>query len=105
MNFEPDVSLDCLLVDGTESVTLHGAAMVTVANAKRGQLTLPEVEFRQVGLEATDLAWSLPDVQLAGVTPRQGDTIVDASGTGWTILSVTKSPLSGVWRAVTRRQR
>jgi hypothetical protein len=104
MNFEPDISEDCLLVDGTETITLHSTSVVVVEGAKRGRLTLGEIEFRQVGLESSDLAWNLPEVNLGGVEPRQGDAIEDAGGTHWTILSATRSPLSGVWRAVTRRQ-
>jgi hypothetical protein len=103
MTFQPDVSADCLLVDGTETVMLHSTAAVTVAGAKRGQLTLAEIEFRQVGLESSDLAWNLPDVNLAGVRPRRGDAIEDGSGAQWTIQSVSFAPLTGVWRAITRR--
>jgi len=103
MNFVPDIAEDCLLVDGTETVTLHAAGSVVVAGAKRGLLTLEEMEFRQVGLEASDLAWNLPEVNLSGVAPRQGDTIEDSAGVSWTILSAKRSPLSGVWRAVTRK--
>jgi hypothetical protein len=104
MNFIPDISDDCLLVDGTETITLHSTAVVSVEGAKRGVLTLAEMEFRQVGLESTDLAWNLPAVQLGDVEPRQGDAIEDSGGTLWTVLSVTKAPLSGVWRAITRQQ-
>ena len=104
MSFEPDISDDCLLFDGIETVTLHSTSVVSVDGAKRGLLTLEETEFRQVGLEAGDMTWLLPVVSLAGVAPRQGDAIEDASGTYWTILSATRAPLSGVWRAVTRRQ-
>lgn len=104
MSFEPNIATDCLLVDGTETVTLYADTVVSVEGAKRGQLTLSETEFRQLGLESSDLAWNLPEVNLAGVEPRQGDTIADAGGTRWTILSAQRSPLSQVWRAITRRQ-
>jgi hypothetical protein len=104
MSFEPDIADDCLLVDGIETVTLHSTSVVAVEGAKRARLVLSETEFRQVGLEAADMAWLLPDVSLEGVVPRQGDAIEDAGGTFWTILSIARSPLSGVWRAVTRRQ-
>lgn len=103
MTFMPDLEDDCLLVDGTETVSLHGTSDVVIESAKRGQLTLAETEFRQVGLESTDLAWSLPAVQLAGASPRRGDSIEDSLGQQWTILSAELSPLSGVWRVVTRR--
>jgi hypothetical protein len=105
MSFEPDMIDDCTLVDGIETVTLHSTSVVSVEGAKRGRLSLSETEFRQVGLDTRDLMWLLPDVSLGGVVPRQGDAIEDASGAFWTILSITRSPLSGVWRAVTRRQR
>lgn len=103
MNFNPDVAEDCLLVDGVETITLHSTASVVVEGAKRGQLTLAEIEFRQVGLESTDLAWSMPAVNLQGVEPRRGDAIEDSTGAQWTILSAAFAPLTGVWRAVTRR--
>ena len=104
MTFQPDVSLDCFLVDGTETIVLHSTSVITVEGAKRGPLALAEMEFRQLGLESSDLAWNLPGAQLGAVDPRQGDAIEDATGTLWTILSVAKLPLTLVWRAVTRRQ-
>lgn len=104
MNFIPDIADDVALVDGVETVTLHSTSVVVVEGAKRGRLTLSETEFRQVGLESSDLAWVLPDANLGGLAPRRGDAIEEAGGTRWTILSIAKSPLSGVWRAVTRRQ-
>ena len=104
MSFEPDVADDCLLIDGTETVTLHSTSVVQVGGAKRGPLALEEMEFRQLGLESSDLAWNLPGVNLDGLEPRQGDAIEDASGALWTILSIARSPLTRVWRAVTRRQ-
>jgi hypothetical protein len=104
MSFQPDIADDCLLVDGVETVTLHGTSAIAVDGAKRGRLALSEIEFRQVGLEASDITWILPVVSLAGVEPRRGDAIEDAAGVHWTILSVARSPLSGVWRAVTRKQ-
>src|SRR5690349_9041713 len=104
MTFEPEISTDCLLVDGTETVTLHASAVVTVTGAKRGPLSLAEVEFRQVGLEANDIAWSLPGISLVSIEPRQGDAIEDAGGVFWTVLSANHSPLTDVWRIVARRQ-
>jgi hypothetical protein len=104
MTFQPDVSTDRMLIDGTETVTLHSTSTVVVAGAKRGALSLTEIEFRQLGLEAGDLAWNLPGGELPPVEPRQGDAIEDAGGTMWTILSASHSPLTGVWRLVTRRQ-
>lgn len=104
MIFHPDIADDCLLIDGTEVVTLHSSSVVSVEGAKRGVLTLTDMEFRQVGLESGDLVWILPDASLEGVEPRQGDAVEDATGTFWTLLSTAKSPLSGVWRAVSRRQ-
>jgi hypothetical protein len=104
MSFDPEIADDCLLVDQLETVTLHSTSVVVVEGAKRGRLTLADSEFRQVGLEARDMSWLLPEVSLNGVAPRRGDAIEDAGGTYWTIQSATKSSLSGVWRTVTRRQ-
>lgn len=104
MNVQPDIEQDCLLVDGTETVQLHATSVVTVAGAKRGALSLPETEFRQVGLESSDLAWNLPAANLGDVQPQRGQTIEDGDGVCWTILSARLAPLTGVWRAITRRQ-
>ena len=104
MNFEPDISDDCLLVDGTESVTLHSSGVIAIEGAKRGPLRLSEIEFRQVGLQASDMGWLLPGGALGSVEPRQGDTIEESSGTFWTILSAEHSPLADLWRVVSRRQ-
>ena len=51
--------------------------------------------------EPTEIVWLLPDVNLAGVTPRLGDSITDAGDTVWTITSASYSPLAQV---VARRQ-
>jgi hypothetical protein len=104
MNFEPDIADDCLLVDGLETITLHGTATLVVEGARRGRLTLAQMEFRQVGLESTDMAWALPAVSLGDVVPCQGDVIEDAGATNWIILSASHAPLTAVWRVVTRRQ-
>jgi hypothetical protein len=105
MTFEPDITDDCLLVDGTETVTLDGSATVSVAGAKRGPITQRELEFGALGLEPNDVAWNLPEVSLAGTEPRAGDTIEQTGGTKWTVISVTKSTMTGVWRALCRRQK
>jgi hypothetical protein len=104
MNFLPDIAGDCLLVDGTETITLHSSSTISVEGAKRGPLVLAEIEFRQLGVETSDLAWNLPDVSLVGIAPRRGDAIEDAAGVFWTVQSAVQSPLSRVWRLVTRRQ-
>lgn len=104
MSFEPDITDDCLLLDGLETVTLHGSTSLVVEGAKRGRLSLAQMEFRQVGIESTDMAWALPAVNLGDVVPCQGDVIEDAAGTNWIILSASRAPLTAVWRAVTRRQ-
>ncbi len=105
MNFAPDLLDDCLLVDGGEAVVLHGTQSVAITHAKRGSLELADVEFRQMSVDSHDLAWVLPEVQMGGVQPRPGDAIEDGEGHLWTIVSAVRSPLTGVWRTVTRRQR
>src|SRR5437867_1636314 len=105
MTFKPDIADDCLLVDGTQTVTLHGTAVVPVAGAKRGSISQHEIELQTPELEPTDVTWNLPEVNLVGTEPRNGDSIEEATGARWTIISVTKSALSGVWRAACRQQR
>ena len=104
MNFLPDIAGDCLLVDGTETITLHSSSTISVEGAKRGPLVLAEIEFRQLGVETSDLAWNLPDVSRVGIAPRRGDAIKDAAGVVWTVQSAVQSPLSAVGRSVTGRQ-
>jgi hypothetical protein len=105
MTFEPDISDDCMLVDGTETVTLRGSATVSVAGAKRGLLLKNELASGALGLEPSDLAWSLPEASLAGTQPRPGDAIEDATGTRWTILHASRAPLTALWRTLCRQQR
>ena len=105
MSFTPDVSDDCLLVDGTESVTLEGSATIIVAGAKRGQLVQSELQLAALGLSTDDVAWNLPEVNLASIEPRIGDVIADANQERWTIVSVSSAVLSGVRRALCRRHR
>lgn len=105
MSFEPDIANDCLLIDGTESVTLEGTATVNVACAKRGAVSGRELMQPQLGLTADDVTWSIPDQSLAGIEPRVGDVLRDSTGTGWVLLTVSRSSLTRVWRAVCRKQR
>lgn len=105
MSFDPDISSDCILVDGTETVTLEAASNVVVAGAKRGVLNDCELLQRELGLTAEDLAWSLPGIHLAGVEPHAGDVVRDAALVRWTILTASQSPLTGVWRLVCWKQR
>ncbi|HTU27306.1 MAG TPA: hypothetical protein VMF30_17995 [Pirellulales bacterium] len=105
MNFDPDISSDLLLVDGVETVTLAGSRSVTVAGAKRGQLTTAQQSAATGVSEPTEIVWLLPADNLDGITPRPGDHITDSASIGWTIATVSFSPLSQVWRAGCRRQR
>ncbi len=105
MTFDPDIARR--LSAGRRHRNRHAALdqRVGVAGAKRGRLTLAETEFRQVGLESSDMAWNLPEVNAGRRRAAPGDAIEDGDGVNWTILSAARSPLSGVWRTVTRRQR
>jgi hypothetical protein len=105
VTFDPDIAGDLLLVDGVETITLAGSSTVTVAGAKRGQSTTAQTPSAGGVSEPTEIVWLLPDVNLAGVTPRLGDSITDVGGTAWTITSASYSPLAQVWRANTRKQR
>ena len=87
MTFDPDIAGDLLLVDGVETVTLAASSTVTVAGAKRCQLTTAQTSSAVGVAEPTEIVWLLPEVNLAGVTPRLGDRITDAGGTTWTITT------------------
>jgi hypothetical protein len=103
--FDPDIAGDLLLVDGVETITLTASSTVTVAGAKRGQSNVAQ-DRSAIGVsEPTEIVWLLPQVNLAGISPRPGDSISDGGGTTWTITSVSYSPLAQVWRAAGRLQR
>ena len=105
MTFDPDIAGDLLLIDGLETITLSGSSTVTVAGAKRGQVTTAQTPSSVGVSEPTEIVWLLPEGNLAGVTPRPGDRITDVGGTVWTITNTSYSPLSQVWRAGSRLQR
>jgi hypothetical protein len=105
VTFDPDIADDLLLVDGIETVTLAASSTVTVAGAKRGQLSTGENPSAVGVSEPTEMVWLLPEVSLSGVTPRPGDSIADAGAVVWTITSVSYSNLCQVWRVGSRRQR
>ena len=98
------------VIDGSsknfvKSAQESGSSTVTVAGAKRGQVTTAQTPSSVGVSEPTEIVWLLPEGNLAGVTPRPGDRITDVGGTVWTITNTSYSPLSQVWRAGSRLQR
>ncbi len=105
MTFDADIDTDCLLIDGTETITLHSTSVVSVEGTKRGRLALAETEFRQVGLNRSISPGICPTCRSPAWCRGRETRSKTPAGHFWTILSANFAPLSGVWRVVTRRQR
>lgn len=95
-------------VDGIEDVTYtpknpSGAAVSSV-KAKRGDLNRKEISLGgNVGIEPTDIVFTLYDTTLSSNEPKGGDQITDADAVAFTIRSATKQLFGTKWRCVCYR--
>jgi hypothetical protein len=103
-----DLSGDFAVFDGTETMTYRqpGRSPVTVAGVLREQLSTRELTAgAKIGLQPADVPFNLPGPNLSGVVPAGGDTITDATGVAFTVLSTSYELLTQQYRVLGRRQR
>jgi hypothetical protein len=95
------------IIDGTESLTLKRrdrATTIAVATARRLSSQTVEAEPAGGHVAEADVDWQFPWAD-ATEPPRLGDTLIDANGDCFTILSVEKRALTGRVRCTTRNLR
>lgn len=103
-----DPSGDFQVFDGSETVTYSrpGLAPFAVAGVLRESMTTGEAAAgAALGLQPTDVPFNLPGPNLAAVVPLNGDTLLDASGVTWVVVSVQSEILTGQHRVVARKGR
>lgn len=90
--------------DGLELVTVErpgSPAPGAVCRALRRGVTAREARASEGRYTADDVAWHLTAPQ-PGAPPRPGDVLADAAGRRFTVLSVTRSAMTGRVRCVAR---
>jgi hypothetical protein len=103
VGFDPSTDFETI-TDGLEPVTLNrrgSSANVSIAKALQRAVTTGEVEASNGQYTQGDVRWHLPKAEVTD-TPKIGDSIVDAGGTYWAILTVQEATLSARWRCVSR---
>lgn len=98
---------DFEIFDGVQTVTvMQGVTTDSVAGVATSPLSRKQLEMvgGLVGLEGQFKRFSLPVANLS-VTPKQGNTITDASSIVWTIVSADLNTLSTRWLCVGQRQK
>lgn len=83
-----DPSGDHVIFDDTETVTLHqGTSSEDVDSVFVTQLSAEEAALAGlIAPEAKTRSFTLPEANLSGMIPQQGDKIVDAAGVAYTIV-------------------
>lgn len=103
-----DPSGDFAVFDGSETVTYSrpGVAPFSVVGVLRESMSTGEAAAgAALGLQPTDVPFNLPGPNLGGLVPLGGDTLVDAAGNIWVVISVQSEILTGQHRVVTRKGR
>ena len=101
-------STDLLLFDGVMPITLSivrsdGAQQISIPRALPRPVDRVETETALVTLTRETRDWLIPaDDSMAGVSPAPGDEIA-AGSERWSIISVQRAVLGGVWRCTCRR--
>lgn len=106
-----DHSANYLFSVNTEAVTLslirQTTTTVVIDNALRGAIDRTDERSLQVLQDTAETAFNLPGVQVNpaanGRVVRRDDTITDADGVVWSIVSVRLIECGTAWRAVCKR--
>jgi hypothetical protein len=109
MALADDIANDYQIIDGVEDVTVTprtpAAAAQPNVKALRRAISRSEVFFGgQVGISPNDTVFHLWVSTLGGIVPNPGDTITQAGGQAWEILSQQLQTLSTRYRCVCRKQ-
>ena len=104
-----DLAADASLADGSETVTVtlkraEGETQISVAGALRRALGRPHAFYAGMVIQGDEVVWNVPHQPLAGADLRRGDTVAEAGGTVWTILSAARLTLGTRWRCVCRKE-
>lgn len=103
VGFDPSTDFETI-TDGLEAVTLNrrGSSLnVSITNALQRAVTTSEIEASNGQYTQGDVRWHMPAAEVT-TTPKIGDSIVDAGGTWWGVLTVQEATLSARWRCVSR---
>lgn len=92
---------------GRETVTYRAATSSgyddsSVANAIRYPITLKEMQASYGVYVSGDVVWTLGERELAGISPKPRDVLLDDAGDSWTILDAAHAMLGRFWRVNTR---
>jgi len=100
MSLHDAIENDFAVIDETKTVSLvHGGTTTQVAGVTHHPLSREAIEelANSFGLESTYRGFSLPVANLAGVSPRPGDRIIDSSATHWRLLSAKLVTVGTRW--------
>ena len=103
VGFDPSTDFEDI-TDGLEAVTLNrrgSSSNVAIEKALQRAVTTSEVAASDGQYTQGDVRWHLPIAEVAD-TPKIGDSIVDAAGDDWVIMTVQDATLSSRWRCVSR---
>ena len=112
MTLKTDIQNDYLLFDGVETVTLSrqhpAAANVEGVKALRRQLSINQMAYLgggAAGIDTDGTVFHLFEVTMGGAKVDDGDLIVDADGTSYSVHAVSYSPQTSRYRCVCARVR
>lgn len=100
MNLHEQLANDYAVIDGLEAVTLsQRGRSLTVAGVKAQPLEREAVQplADSFGLESTFRSFSLPAINLDTLEPGPGDSLLDAAGRSWRVLSATLATAATRW--------
>lgn len=103
VGFDPSTDFETI-TDGLEPVTMNrrnSSLNVSVTHAFQRAVITSEVEASNGQYTQGDVGWHFPKTEVS-TTPKIGDSIVDAGGTWWAVLTVKEEELLGCWKCVSR---
>lgn len=115
MSLDWDPSEDYTVFDGLEEITVTSKGARTVADsgtvsysettdtvsALKRQVTNRQIQAAGGKLKVGDTMWEVP--YMTTITPKIGDTILDASGDLWRVVWVDDKPVISMWRVFGRQ--
>lgn len=103
MNLSEWIEKDFAVIDATESVTLARPGVSRVVSGVKSQALRREAIERLAptcGIESTYRGFSLPAVNLAGLSPLPGDTLQDTADNVWRVVTAKLSTADTRWIVV-----
>ncbi len=105
MTLQADIATDYLIFDGNETITFtpQNPAATAVNSVVANRSILTRRDLMGIGIEPSDVVFSIAVSTLGSAVPKLGDKITDANNVSYLLVSAELRTMDTRWRCIARK--